>query len=53
MKSLAVLFAGTVLAVGANAATVSFNFSNALSPMEIAQSGNRAYPVSSQGHYRW
>lgn len=40
MKSLAVLFAGTVLAVGANAATVSFNFSNALGPMEIAQSGN-------------
>ena len=40
MKSLAVLFAGTVLAVGANAAIVSFYFSNALGPMEIAQSGN-------------
>ncbi len=40
MKSLAVLFASTVLAVGAHAATVSFNFSNALGPMEIAQSGN-------------
>lgn len=40
MKSLAVLFAGTVLAVGAQASTVSFNYSNALGPMEIAQSGN-------------
>ena len=30
MKSLAVLFAGTVLAVGAQASTVSFNYSNAL-----------------------
>ena len=40
MKSLAVLFAGSVLALGAHADMVSFNFSNPLGPMEIAQSGN-------------
>jgi len=40
MKSLAVLLAGTAIAVGAQAATVSFNFTNALAKTEINQTGS-------------
>ena len=40
MKSLAVLLAGTALAISANAATVSFNFTNAFQTTEISQTGN-------------
>ena len=40
MKSLAVLLAGTALAAGAQAGTVSFNFSNAQQTTEINQTGN-------------
>lgn len=40
MKSLAVLLAGTAFAIGANAATVSFSFTNPLQTTEINQTGN-------------
>lgn len=49
MKSIAILLAGSALAIGANAATVSFNFSNPLQTTEINQSGNLGLFNSSLG----
>ena len=49
MKSIAILLAGSALAIGANAATVSFNFSNAFQTTEINQTGNLGFFNSTLG----
>jgi hypothetical protein len=49
MKSLATLLIGSALAFGANASTVSFNFSNPLLTTEINQTGNLGLFDSSLG----
>jgi hypothetical protein len=40
MKSLAIVLAGSALAVGAQAGTVSFSFANPMQTTEISQTGN-------------
>lgn len=49
MKKLATLVAGALLGISAQAATVSFTYSNGLQPTEISQTGNLGFFDSNLG----